>query len=823
MKVSCNWLRDYVDVPRSPQELSHALTMSGLEVDEMETHGAALDGVIVGHIQEVRPHPNADRLTVCQVDVGTDAPVQIVCGAPNVAEDQKAPVAPVGVTLMLPSRAAPGNKTPVKIRKAKLCGEASAGMICAEDELGLSDDHTGIMVLDADAQIGQPLEKYLELSGAPVHDTVLDIAITPNRPDAVCHIGVARDVAAVCGEALRRPDVRIPEQGGEAGRAVSVEIACPDACRRYVAVLVRHVAVRPSPLWLRRRLEAVGSRPINNVVDITNFVMRECGQPLHAFDFDNIAGSKIIVRQAHGPERFTTLDGKDHTLPSGAVLICDAKRPIALGGVMGGANSEVEATTTNVLIESAYFDPSLTRKAAKALGIATDASYRFERGVDAQGQAWAAARAAALMVELCDAALVPGMVDAHPNPVTSPVLQLRLKRLAKILGAETPPDEVVRILTALGFRPAKEDAETLRCSVPSFRPDVEREIDLIEEVARIYGFDKIPESRVTPLRDSAPGPRPRDVLRAKTHAILGGRGYREIYTNSLLSRTEAELFCHPVLGGAFPVVETLNAVSQAMTTLRPSLLPGALAAMQFNQNHGQESLRFYEFGHVFHRTSQETTYVPGYAEHEAFVLAASGRDAPPGWDRKARTVDFFDLKGDVETLLEELRVPGVWMLPLEEPTPLTAYGVTVFSEETSLGCIARLSDAIQTARDVCAPLYFAELNWTLLLERATPNVSRRYQAIGRHPVVERDIAVIVASAEPVGAMINSIREAGRPLLLDVGVFDLYKDESIGSAFKSVAFSLRFGAARTLRDEEVDNGVEAIVRMLAEAHTARLRR
>ena len=372
MKISYNWLKDYVAHDLGPQALADRLTMAGLEEEEVITIGQPLEGVVVGHVLETRSHPNADRLTLCDVDLGDGEPVQIVCGAPNVAAGQKVPVATVGTTLLLPSRDDPARREAVTLRKAKLRGKVSQGMICAEDELGLSDDHSGIMVLRDDAPVGQPFEAYLAGQGIAAQDFALDVAITPNRPDATSHIGVARDVAALENLPLRRPEVALPEAGGAAAEQVAIGIEAPQGCPRYVGLLVRGVEIKESPAWLKQRLTAIGLRPRNNVVDVTNYVMYECGQPLHAFDFDQIAGAKIIVRAAEGGETFTTLDSKAHTLPAGTLLICDAERPVALAGIMGGENSEVTDATTNVLLESAYFDPSTIRRAARLLGLSTD-------------------------------------------------------------------------------------------------------------------------------------------------------------------------------------------------------------------------------------------------------------------------------------------------------------------------------------------------------------------------------------------------------------------------------------------------------------------
>ena len=844
MNISHSWLKEYVEHDLTPEALGEALTLTGLELEGIEHLGTALDGVVVGHVRRVRPHPNADRLTLCDVDLGDGAPVQIACGAPNVAEGQKVPVATVGTTLLLPDRNDPTRRVPVTIKKAKLRGETSNGMICSEDELGLSDDHSGILVLEADAAPGTPFADYLAARSIPAADAVLDLVITPNRPDATSHLGVARDVAAKQDLPLLVPEVALPEPGGEAAEAVTVEIDCPEACRRYVALVVRGVRVGESPAWLKQRLTAVGLRPRNNVVDVTNYVMYECGQPLHAFDLAQIAGAKILVRQAAGGERFTTLDSKEHTLPEGAVMIADAERDVAIGGIMGGENSEVTDATTDVLIESAWFDPSITRQTARALGMMTDASYRFERGVDADGQVWAAARAAQLIAELGGGRVASGMVDAHPAPPEPRTLTLRLARIERILGVAVPEQDTVRILTALGFEVEEEEPldviaeqlmegrtpETvavepvLRVRVPTYRPDVEREIDLIEEVARIYGFDRIPAPTHTPLPSQTPRGRPEAALELRLRTLMVGRGYREIYTNSLLRTDEAERFNLAALAGPAhgPVVETLNPISLEMAALRPSLLPGALRVMQFNANHGQEALRFFELGHVFHRTDRGDVPVPGYAEHEALLVALSGPATPRAWDHSPRTADLFDLKGDVEALLERLGVPAVRLEPVYEATPATAHHLAVHAGGVPVGVLARLSDAMADAYDLKAPAFFAELNWSVLARLAAPHLLQTYTPVSRFPVVDRDLAVVVRRDEAVGPMLATIRQAGAPLLREADVFDLYEGEHIEEGRKSIAFALRFGAERTLTDEEVNDAVAAILRRLQAAHGAILR-
>lgn len=814
MNISFNWLREYVDIPMSPAELADRLTLLGLEVEDIAEIGPVLDGVVVGNVLDVKPHPNADRLTVCSVDIGGGAPVQIVCGATNVTAGQYVPVASPGCTLSL-------NGKSVKIKRAKLRGEWSSGMICAEDELGLSDDHSGIMVLEGQATPGEPLADCLQRNRLGGTDVVLDIAVTPNRPDAACHIGVARDIGALTHSDLRLPKVTLPRGADEIHRLVSITIECPTLCRRYAAMIVKDVTVADSPLWLQQRLAAVGLRPINNIVDVTNYVMYECGQPLHAFDHDRLVGGKINVRASEEGERFVTLDGRWHTLPAQTVLICDGQQPVALGGIMGGANSEVEDSTTSVLIESAWFDPSGTRRSARMLGMQTDASYRFERGVDASGQVRAAARAAGLMADLSGGRIVDGCIDAHPNPLLLPTITLRLSRIPTVLGITIPADEVTRILVDLGFT-VTQTKDSLQCKVPSHRPDVNLEVDLIEEVARIYGFDKIGELHSTALPRDVPLERPIDTRRESVHVLLNGRGYREIYTNSLLEHDVAEQFSDPSLGTGYPVVKTLNPVSQSMTTLRPTLLPGLLRVMQFNTHHGQTPLRFYELGHVFHRAPEHAVYIDGFAEYETLIIGITGPARPQAWDGKGRDVDFFDLKGDVEQLLSAFGISDVQMEFHSQPTAITANQITLFYHKKRLGCIAQLHADLQHKWDLRAPVYFAELNWTRLVLHANECSRHRFTPVNRYPIADRDIAVVLPRSQPAGPLMDTIRKVGAPLLQDVLVFDLYEDARLGLQKKSLAFALRFGTRRTLRDKEIDKKVGQIVKALHELYSAELR-
>ena len=827
MNISYRWLQRYVHVDEGPEVLAERLTMAGLEVDGIEPAGTDLDGVVVGEVLDVREHPNADRLQLCDVDLGEPEPVQIACGAPNVAAGQKVPVAKVGTTLHLPDRNDPGARTPVTIEARAIRGEDSHGMICSEDELGLSEDHSGIMVLDGAPEAGRPLAEYLRDRNVEPDDAIIDVDLTPNRPDAASHVGVARDVAALTGSELCRPAVDVPDEpGGEAAGEVSVRIDDPDGCPRYVAMVVRDVSVRESPLWLKRRLSAIGLRPRNNVVDVTNFVLHEIGQPLHAFDLDALAGPEIVVRSTDREETFTTLDDVERTLPEGTLMICDADEPVAVAGVMGGANSEVTGATTDVLIESAYFDPSTIRRTAKALGLQTDSSYRFERGVDRDGQVWAAARAAELIADLGDGRIVPGYVDAHPRPVPQRTVALRLDRLKQVLGVAVPRDEARTLLEAIGFE-VDEDGTTLHCTVPTWRPDVSIEEDVVEEVARLYGYDNIPEPDKVPVPNITPGQRPVEVLREQLRNLLRGRGFREIYTNSMLRAETAESFAvQPGDNAASEVVETMNPISKEMAALRPRLLPGVLEVMQFNRNHGQKSLRLFEFGHVFRKADEaEDTVVDGFSEHEALLVALTGSHALTHWDADARDADYFDLKGVVETILDDLHLSGVDVAPHDgdgSATGPTTHRLHVSHDGRMLGTIARVADDVAGAYDLDDPVFVAELDVDALVAAADPLARRTVEPVSRFPIVERDLAVLVPAEQSVGPMLETVRDTAEPLLKHVSIFDLYEGEGVEEGRKSVAFTLRFGADRTLTDAEVDEQIDAVVSALERTYGARLR-
>ena len=824
MKISYSWLSDYVDLDEAPAELAERLTLLGLEVDSVDVTDLSHPGVVVGHVLDVKPHPDADRLVLCEVDVGGDQPSQIVCGAPNVAAGQTVPVALPGAVMHLPDRDDPSTRKAITLKRAKIRGEFSEGMICAEDELGLSEDHSGIMVLDGRWSPGTPFADVLRDRGVPSLEAVFDIELTPNRPDATSHVGVAREVSAYTGNPLRIPS---PEQGkSEAARQsdkVSITIENPDGCGRYVGILVEGVTVGPSPDWMTHRLEAIGLRPRNNIVDITNYVMFELGQPLHAFDFEEIAGGSIIVRNATDGEPFMTLDDVERRLDDQTLMICDADRSVAIAGVMGGQNSEVSASTTTVLIESAWFDPASIRRTAKTLGMQTDASYRFERGVDPDGSLRAARRAAELMVELAGGTIVE-TVDAHPRPHGASTVTLRPSRVEKILGVAIPPADIARYLERLGFT-VSESGDLLSCVVPSFRPDIEREIDLIEEVARLYGFDKIPSPRSASTPYTTHEASPTERLRAEALTFLAGLGFRECYTNSLLPPAIAEIV-QALLDPDGEHLVTHNAINHHMSALRPSLLPGVLRVAAHNRNHGQNVIRLAEFGHVFHKGSAKgetrPSWIDGYVERESLILAIAGPAVSGSWDREESLSDLFDLKGIVRSLTDYLDIDGVRIERSQHSHGATWNSLDITLNGERIGVAGQVNPLASRAFDLEADLFFAEIFWAPLAESARLGIPKPFEPISRFPTVTRDLSVIIPSSVIVGDLVDTIRVSGGPLLKDVGVFDVYEGEGIEAGSRSIGFTLEFGADRTLVDDEVDGAVSSIVELLSTDWKAKLR-
>jgi phenylalanyl-tRNA synthetase beta chain len=820
MKVTLNWLKKYVDFNWSPGELADRLTMLGLEVEAAERFSGEFEGIVVAQVLTRDKHPNADKLSVCRVSDGRGER-QIVCGAQNFAAGDKVPLILPGASL--PAR--PGER-PFAIKVGKIRGVESQGMMCSAQELGLGDNAAGLMVLGPEAQVGQRLAEHLGRSGG---DVVYDLEVTPNRPDLNSVLGIAREIAAVTGNPLRVPAAGGASAGsGAAAELVAVRLEDPDLCPRYTARVVRGVRVGPSPDWLRAALERVGLRSINNVVDVTNYVMLEVGQPLHAFDYRLVAAGgdgrpTIVVRRACEGERFVTLDGREHTLDGEMLLIADRARGIALAGVMGGANSEINAGTTDVLIESAYFKPANIRRTAKALGIRTDASYRFERGADPGGTDWASQRCADLIVETAGGELAAGVVDAYPDPVVPRQITLRHAKANALLGLDLRPEEIEYYLGQLGLKvvgrkphpvgAAAEAPEPVTFQIPTFRVDLKREADLIEEVCRLHGVERIP---ATPPR-GALGANAYDAVQdalAEARRILAGLGLNETQGQTLVGEAAARLALAP--GAA--LVSLANPLSADMTVLRPSLLPGLLDALRHNLSHQNLDVALFEMGRVF---------LPGAdwpAEQRRVAIALTGQRDPGFWTGEGRGArfDLYDLKGVVEDFLEAYGVRGVVYAKRESGTSLFLESAVIsLGGKVPLGELGQVLPPLARQYDLRDLVWLAELDLDQVLARR--NVARACKPLPAFPSVRRDVAIVVGEAVTHEAVLGVVKRARAANLESVELFDVFRGRHIPAGQKSMAYALTYRCAdRTLVDAEVNAAHEQVVGRLKQELSAVVR-
>lgn len=805
MKVSYNWLKDYVSFDQTPQEVAEILTLTGLEVEETVQLGSSLTGVVVGEVITCEQHPNADRLKVCTVNIGTDDLLGIVCGAPNVAAGQKVAVATVGTELPV----ALPDGSPLVIRKSKIRGEASFGMICALDELGLGSDHSGILVMDDSLIPGTPISEVVDTNV----DYIFEIGLTPNRPDASCHLGVARDLAAVLNKHLKKPFKSLNDNKSAVQKAdyIDISIENPEKCHRYVGILVRGVKIDESPLWLQNRVRGIGLRPINNVVDATNFVLHELGQPLHAFDYNLIVGKKIVVKSFETATKFTTLDEGSREVPAGSLFICDGEKPVALAGIMGGQNSEINDKTTDVLIESAYFEPVGIRKTSKKLALQTDSSYRFERGIDPNITYAAAQRCASIIADIAGGTIENTYVDINPIKTEPRKVTLRLNRLNKLLGTDFMINQAVSVLRALEFDVKKTVNDEMICSVPTFRPDVTEEIDLIEEVARIYDYNKIPNPDYIHI------PRPeilpfREQFTSKIKDVVRSLDYREIYANSLLpvSLTEG-------LAQKEELIHTLNPISKDTAVLRPSLLPGLLKAASFNFNRGMRNVRFFEIGNTF-RKGEPGTWHKGIIEETWLLMGAGGYSKEDFWTHKEEKYKIFDLKSSVEVLLNALRLDGKITIEKVSDDEL-AY----MAGKEQIGSVIEVSKQQKQLHDIDLPVYAAYLSLTKLQRMAEALAPQTYKPVPKYPGVDFDLALQVESSVDAGDLEKTIRSVAGSKLRSLSTFDVFEGKSLGEGQKSIAFRLRFiDEMKTLTIKDVDGIIRKVVKKLETAYNAKLR-
>lgn len=793
MKLSYNWLKELVDFDLSAFELAEKLTMVGLEVSAVVPWGQGLDEVVVGQVVSVKDHPQADRLSLCVVDVGSDR-LQVVCGAPNVVQGQKVPVA-------LPGTVLPDGRF---IGRAEFREVESQGMICSERELGLSSDTSGIMVLDPESQVGAKLTNVLNLN-----DFILELDLTPNRPDCLSHVGVAREISALTGNPLRKPEVTVEEETREVESLISVEILDPVGCPRYTARVIEGVKVGPSPLWLRLRLESVGFRSVNNVVDATNYVLMELGHPLHAFDYHRLWGNRIVVRRALSGEAILTLDGRERVLDGDILVITDGHRPVALAGIMGSLGSEVTEATEDLLLESAYFDPKVIRRSAKRLGLSTEASYRFERGANPEGVIEALDRVAQLITHFAGGKVARGVVDIYPRPLGRVKLRLRSDRVNQVLGTELSEKEIKGILESLGFQVERDDG--LQVMVPLFRPDVTREVDVVEEVARVYGYDKI-EIR-TRLSGELPVFRSsREIAARGVRDILIGLGMTEVVTNGLIDPQVLKL--------VDPLAKPLsirNPLSREMSVLRPTLMPSILQVLVWNRNRGVEDLRIFELGKVFLRDGE----VPLAVEKTMICGAIIGRRNRLGWDTGQENVDFFDLKGLLEVFFERISLDNFKIISYDDYIYRKGFGAQIMVGEAQIGTLGEVNNAVLERLDLKDKVFLFELDFDALLK--VSQKEKRYQPLPRFPAVGRDLAVVVSEDVFSQEVEEAIYAAGGEIVESVELFDLYRGEQVPPGKKSLAFSLRYRSRqKTLSDEEVDKVHIVIVDQLKKVFGAEVR-
>ncbi len=789
MRLPLEWLREYVDFQDSAEGLAARLTFSGIEVEGIETIGSSYDGIIVGEVRAVDRHPNADRLTVCRVFDGAQE-LQVVCGAPNVRAGGRYPLARVGVKL--------ANGTVIK--PAKLRGVESSGMLCAEDELGISNRHEGVLELAGAPAAGAPLADIL---GAP--ETVLDLEITPNRPDCLCILGVAREVAALYGVPLRRPEIKLIEGGEPVAEQASVEVREAALCPRYTARVIAGLRVAPSPLAMQRRLTHAGVRPINNLVDVTNYVMLECGHPLHAFDHARLVGRQIVVRRAADGERMATLDGAERALTSSMLLICDARRPVAVAGVMGGAGSEIGDGTTMVLLEAAAFQPSGVRATSRTLGLTTESSYRFARGVDPAGVEWASRRAAALLAELGGGTVARGVIDRYPEPVTERAVACRPGIFERVLGMPCEPGEVRRTLASIGLKTLEQPDGGWAVTVPTFRGDLRREEDLVEEYVRLSGLDRIPVA--APRARLVPGASDRRAQAVElVRRRLAGLGLNEFLHYSLTSPALMDRF-DP--GDATRRIRMPHPLSEEQSVLRTALIPQVMESLGRNRAHQVGEAAAFEIGRVFWQEAgahRETTRLA------IGLMGPAGRGDLEKRAAQTRQETFRWAKGVLADVLRGSGV-GAWSLADDAyPAFAPGQGFQLTLRGAPAGRVGLLRADLAAHWRIYEPVALAEIELDPLLADIFRVPQPRPPPVV--PSSARDVAFLTDETTRHEDVLAVIRRAAPPELEDARLFDVYQGRGIGAGRKSLAYSLTYRAAgRTLTDEDVNAYHQAIVAAL----------
>lgn len=811
MQISYNWLKQFIKLDTNPEETAEILTDLGLEVEGIESFESlkgGLKGVVVGHVISCEQHPNADKLRITKVDLGNgEAPVQIVCGAPNVAAGQKVPVATIGTILYDKE----GNEFVIK--KGKIRGEESHGMICAEDELGLGEGHDGILILDEKLEPGTPASEVFEIYS----DSVLEIGLTPNRADAMSHWGVARDLRA--GLIQSRPQNTYSElitpsvsKFKVEKRTLKYDILVEDSklAPHYCGVTISGIEVKPSPEWLQNRLKAIGITPKNNIVDATNYVLHELGQPLHAFDSSRMKGSKVIVKNATAGSKFVTLDGVERTLHEEDIVICDENQPLCLAGVLGGQHSGVTENTTSIFLESAYFNPVSIRKTAKRHGISTDASFRFERGIDPNITSYALKHAAILICEISDGEITSDITDLYPKKVEDFAVFLNYNNVKKILGEEIPHDVIKKILVSLDIKVTNITDKGLGLSVPPYRVDVQREIDVIEEILRVYGFNNIKTgSKINATVANSSKTDDHKVQNIVANQLVS-QGFYEIMANSLTTSEYSEL-----VDDLNPnkQVHILNPLSNDLSIMRQTLLFGGLESISYNLNRKKSDLKYFEFGKSYAKT------LNGFEEYKHFSLWATGNVMPTNWNTPTSAIDFFLFKGYIDALLDRLGIKKITTQPNE--STIFAEGISYFLGDRKIVEFGTVRKSILKNFDIKQEVYFADFNWSAVLNVISSKI--KFAEIPKHPVVKRDLALLIKNEVSFADIYKTVKLVDKNLILDVSLFDVYQGDKLPEGTKSYAISMKLqDKDKTLTDTQIEKIMSKIQTQLQNEFEAELR-
>ena len=825
MKISYNWLKQYIDPVPDPPVVSELLTGCGLEVEGTEKYQSVkggLEGVVIGEVITCEKHPNSDHLTLTTVNVGEETNLRIVCGAPNVAAGQKVAVAVVGATLYL------GDKE-LKLQKSKIRGEVSEGMICAEDELGLGTSHAGIMVLDADALPGTPAKDYFHIAD----DFVFEIGLTPNRADAASHIGVARDLTAILAtnreslglqSRLKIPDVTEFATDGNA-RRIDVSVEDTEACPRYSGLTITGITVKESPDWLKTKLNAIGLRPINNIVDCTNFILHELGQPLHAFDADKIQGDGVVIKKLTHGTKFITLDGVERTLTDQDLMICNAKEPMCIAGVFGGIDSGVTGETTNVFLESACFDPRTVRKTARYHGLQTDASFRFERGTDIEITVYALKRAALLIKEIAGGNIASAIVDVYPKPRTRSQVTLSFAHLDRLVGKKIERDTVRKILLSLGIGILSESEKELTLEIPSFKVDVHREADVIEEILRIYGYNNIETGeniRGTLAVVRNPDP---EKIQNLLSEFLCDNGFCEIMNNSL---TRSAYYSENTKYPLEKCVRMLNPLSRDLDVMRQTLLYGGLETINYNQNRKIPDVRLFEFGTCYSLNEQvrdsgnNKDYLDKYLEKKHLALFIAGRKNRETWSTDDSKASFYDLKNYVNRVLKKSGFDLSKAEILDLSSEVICEGLVYKVNQSDLVKFGFLSASLLKQFDCNQEVLYAEFDWDVLMGQLQ-NKSIEARELPRFPEVRRDLALLVDQPVSFAEIEKLAYTTEKAILKKVGLFDVFEGEKIGVGKKSYAlYFILQDEKKTLTDKDIDKVMNRLIQCFQDKLQAQLR-